>query len=94
MHGKHVDGRSRIDVQVDVAGPEVQCAVGGQRERGAAEFDGADAEKQVVHDRVARDRDVDDVPWLDACLARDVGNEFVDAPAYHGGEFAGGFRDA
>ena len=44
--------------------------VGGQRERRAAERRRVDAEQEVVHDRVADDRQLEDLVALDAGLAR------------------------
>ncbi len=87
--GKHVDGRARINLQVQVTRPRMQCAIGRERERRAAELHGTDAEEQVMHDWIAGNRDIQDVPGFDAGLARDVRDELVDTVAHDVRQFVG-----
>ena len=58
---QQVHARPGVDVQVDVGRPAVDGPVRGQRERRAAQLGRVDAQEQVMHDRVADDRQRQDV---------------------------------
>src|SRR3546814_6043569 len=51
--GQHVDPRVGMEAQVELARPQRDAGIGGQREGRAAEFRRVDAEQQMVHDRIA-----------------------------------------
>ena len=55
-----VDPRARVRAQAELRGGRLDRPVGGQRERRAAERRRVDAEQEVVHDRVADDRELED----------------------------------
>ena len=80
--GQHVDARVAMDGEVDLGRPHRQRRVGRQRERRAAQLDRIDAEQQMMHDRVADERRLEDLLARDADLPRDVGDEAVDRGAH------------
>ena len=88
--GQNIDRGAGIDGQAEFPGAEIECVVRGQRERRGAKFDRTYAEEQVVHDRVAGDRHVEDIVGLDVGLARDTGDEFVDSIPDNVGQLACG----
>ena len=54
--GQNIDYGTRIDRKAEVTRLQVQCSIRCQRERRPAEFNRTDAEKQMVHDRIADNR--------------------------------------
>ena len=58
---QHVDARVAVNGEIDLGRPQRQRGVGRERERRAAQLDRADAEQQVVHDRIADERRLEDV---------------------------------
>ena len=56
-----VDPGARVDPQAELGRRQAHRPVGGQRERRAAERRRVDPEQEVVHDRVAHDRQLEDV---------------------------------
>ena len=83
---QQVHARARVDVQIDVGRPAVDGAVRGQRERRAAELRRIDPQEQVMHDRVADDRERQDVGRIGVDLHAQVGDQLVDARADHLGQ--------
>ena len=63
--GQGVDARAGIEVQADLARLEAQGFIGSEREGRAAELHRIDAEQQVVHDRVADHRHLEEVGYCD-----------------------------
>ena len=63
--GQHVDPGARMRSHTQFRGGQLDRGVGGQRERRGAEWRRIDAEQEVVHDRVADDRELEDLGSLD-----------------------------
>src|SRR6185437_13320159 len=59
--GQRVRPRTAVQVQADLRGPKLQGFVGREREGRASELHRVDAEQQVMHDRVADQRDLENV---------------------------------
>ena len=91
---QHVDACVPVNGEVDLGRPEGQRGIGRERERRAAQLQRTDAEQQVVHDRVADERRLEDVLARDARLPRDVRGEIVDRAAHDVGQllFAAGIH--
>ena len=53
-----------------LAGAQRERVIGGERERRAAELDRIDAEQQVMHDRIADQRHLEDVRHARCCASR------------------------
>src|SRR3546814_1098657 len=60
-----------MEAQVELARPQRDAGIGGQREGRAAQLRRVDAEQQVVHDRVADEGGVEDLVVPDAGLGAD-----------------------
>ena len=58
-----------------VAGGRIERLVDGQREGGAAEFQGVEAEIEVVHDRITHHGELDDAIRIDLRLRRDFDDQ-------------------
>ncbi len=58
---QHVDARVAVQLEVDDIRPQRERVIDGERERRAAEFHRIDAEQQVMHDRIADQRRLEDV---------------------------------
>ena len=71
---KDIDSGAIVDFQIQLRCRQVQGCVGCERKRRAAEFDRADAEKQVVHDWIASDGDFDNVFSFYATFLCDLPN--------------------
>ena len=69
---QHVDARVAVQLQVDDVARSVERMIGRERERRAAELHRIDAEQQVVHDRIADQRRLEDVlvRYAGACAPR------------------------
>jgi hypothetical protein len=80
--GQGVDACAGVEVQGDLARPEAQGFIGGEREGCAAELHRIDAEHQVMHDRVADDRHLQEVAHGHLGLAGHVGGEGVEGAAH------------
>ena len=80
-----------IDLDAQVPRRQVDGLLHGQGEGRPAEFHRADAEQQVMHDRVAYDRQAEDVPQVDARLCSGAGHKLVDGPAHLAGHFSAAF---
>ncbi len=89
-----------MGAHADLRGVHLEGLVGGQREGRRAKRHGVEAEQQVVHDRVADDRQLDDVAGGHACPGRQRGHQLADRGAHgagHGGRpvrVQHGVRDA
>jgi hypothetical protein len=79
---QHVDARAEIDRQAEFAAPAMDCARNCKRERRLAEFGRVDAQKQMVHDRVADEHGIEDVVLFDAALPTDFLDQRVDGAAH------------
>ena len=86
---QHVDPGARMGAQAQRGRRGPHGPVGGQRERRAAEWRRIDAEQQVVHDRVAHDRQLEDLDALDAGPHRERGDQPVERLAHGRGHLAG-----
>ena len=81
------DARQDIDACIGIhCEPELRCGnrerpVDGERERRSAEFHRIDAEHEVMHDRIADERELEDVRRLDARLAREPRCELAQGTA-------------
>ena len=84
-----VDARARVRAQAELRSGRVDRPVRGQRERRPAERGRVDAEQEVVHDRVADDRELEDLDALDAGTHRERGDQPVERLAHRGGHLAG-----
>ena len=83
---QHVDARVAVNREVDLGRPQRQRRIGRERERRAAQLERADAEQQVMHDRIADERRFEDVLARDARLPRDLRGEIVDRAAHDVGQ--------
>ncbi len=79
--GQHVRTRARVDGEPELPRGQAHRLVDGERERGAAELGRVEAEQQVVHDRVADERDLEDVVARDAGVGGELGGELREAAA-------------
>ncbi len=71
--GQRVDAGGIVDRgEADLGGVELDGAVGGEREGGAAELGRVDAEQEVVHDRVADEDQLEDVVGVDHRLGGEL----------------------
>ena len=84
-----VDAGARMDAQAQLGGGRVDRAVGGQRERRPAERGRVDPEQEVVHDRVADHRELEDLDALDPGPHRQRRDEPVERLADGGGHLGG-----
>ena len=73
--GQDVDARVGVHGDPERGRRQRQRLVDRERERRAAELDRIDAEHEVMHDRVADERKLEDVGRLDPGLAREFGGE-------------------
>ena len=87
--GQHVDASARMGAQAERGRRRPHRPVGGQRERRAAEWRRVDAEQEVVHDRVADDRELEDLDALDAGPHRERRDQPVERLAHGRGHLAG-----
>ena len=85
--GQHIGDGAPIDRNAKVAGREVDRLLHRQGEGRAAQLQRADAEQQMMHDRVAHERQAEDVLRLDAGVGYGSGHEFVDGSAHLAGQF-------
>ena len=92
--GQHIGYGARIDLKTKVAGCQLDSLVHRQRERRPAQFHRADAEQQMMHDRVAHEREAEDVLWIHAGFRCGCGHEFIDGLAHPPGQFTAALRDA
>ena len=67
--GQAIDEGAGRDVKVEFARARLEGAVEGQRERRAAEFGRIEAEEQMMHDRIADHRDLENIGAGDPRLA-------------------------
>ena len=80
--GRVVDGG-----EVKVAGIKAEAAGGGKSEGGLTQFDRINAQKQVVHDRIADEDQLVNPFGIDAGLGADRLDQTVDGRADGGGHF-------
>ena len=76
--GQDVDAGTGVDGEIQLGGPDLDGSVGRQRERRGAQRHGIDAQHEVMHDRVADDRDVEDLVAADAGVHRELGDQPVE----------------
>ncbi len=86
---QQVDPRAGMGAQPELRGGGLHRAVGRQRERRAAERRRVDAEDEVMHDRVADDRQLEDLRPLDPGPHRERGDQPVQRLAHGRGHLAG-----
>ena len=87
--GQDVDLRRGRDAgQPDFGRAEAQAARGGEREGGLPQFHRVDAQKQVVHHRVADHHRFEDQARVDARFRRDLGGQHVER-GLHGARHLG-----
>ena len=84
-----VDARAGMGAQAELRGGGADRPVRGERERRATERRRIDAEQEVVHDRVADDRELEDLDALDAGTHRQRGDQAVERLAHRDGHLAG-----
>ena len=82
-----VDGR-----QPDVAGRHAQRAGDGQGEGGLPELDRVDAEREMMHDRIADERDLHDIRRIDAAGRGDLQRQRVERRAHRDRHLPGAVR--
>ncbi len=70
-----------MDGQPEIGGSKPERLVHGERERRAAELGRIEAEQEVVHDRVADDRHLEDGVALHSCGLRELGGQLREAAA-------------
>ena len=95
--GPDVAGDARQDVdagagmrpELQLRGADADGPIRRQGERRGAERDRVDPEQEVMHDRVADDRELEDLVALDARAHRQLGDEAVQRLADRGGHLAG-----
>ena len=73
--GQDVEARPGMCRQAELGGADANRGVGCEGERGRAEGHRIDAQEQVVHDRVADDRDLEDLVDREAGSFRQAGDE-------------------
>ena len=83
---QHVRARSRVHGEAELARGQSQGLVDREGERRAAERRRVDPEQEVVHDRVADERDLEHVRAFDSGARRELGRELREAAADGAGE--------
>ena len=83
--GQHVHPRVRMHIDAERARRLLDGLIRGERERRAAEFGRVETEHEVMHDRVADQRDLEDLLRLGARVARHIGGEFAERRAHSDG---------
>ena len=79
--GQHVGAGAGMDGEAELGRRQPHRLVDRERERRAAELGRVEAEQEVVHDRVADERDLEDVVARDAGVVRELGRELREAAA-------------
>ena len=87
--GQDVDARARMGAEPELRRGRVDGPVRGERERRAAERRRVDAEQEVMHDRVADQRELEDLDALDPGPHRERGDQPVECLADRDGHLAG-----
>ncbi len=81
-----VDPGARMGPDAQLRGGQLDRRVRGEGERRGAERRRVDAEQEVVHDRVADDRELEDLGALDAGLVAERGEQAVERLADRRGQ--------
>ena len=65
---QHIDPRALVDAKAKLACADLDGGIDGQRKGRAAKLDRVDPQKQVMHDRIADENDLDDILGIEPCL--------------------------
>ena len=90
--GQQIGYGAWIDLKAKVSGRQVDRLLHRQREGRPAQLHRADAEQQMMHDRVAHERQAKDVLRVDGAVRYGSGHELVDGSAHLPGQFIAALR--
>ena len=82
---EHIHPRPRMELEVECACEQIDRAVDRERERRLAQLHRIQAEQEVVHDRIADHRDVEDLLRRRAALLRRLAEQVPHRGAHRGG---------
>ena len=80
--GQHIHARARRQGEAIVRGAHLHRVRHSERKRRAAQFGRVDAQKQMMHDRIADEHRVENVDHLDVRLFGDIGDQSVERIAH------------
>ena len=83
--GQHITAGVGVQQQIQIRGSRPHLQIRGKCEGRPAQFDGVDAQQQVVHDRVAHEHGLDHILQITAGLRGHFLGELVDCVAHHTG---------